>query len=261
MQIFASHISEEAHVALVLKEWIESTFLGQVAVFVSSDPADIPAGTNWLGQLDSALQRSNLLLSLYSQASVGRPWITFEAGCAWIRKIPIIPICHSGLGVGDLPQPLSSFQALDLHDPRFGEKLFAALAKHGNFSKLPKIEYAKFQGELAAALGRAATATVKETPRTDASRAAGTETYTKTQISILRELAKAKDSGFQNTVEFVLAQRVGVRPTLFGHEVKRLVDNNYVRNHLRVGGPVAYSISDAGVAYLVREHLLGDDAP
>lgn len=256
MQVFASHISEEAQVALVLKEWIESTFLGQVTVFVSSDPADIPAGTNWLSQLDSALQRADLLLSLFSQASVGRPWITFEAGCAWIRRIPILPICHSGLGVTDLAQPLASFQALDLQDALFGEKFFAALAHHGKFAKLPKIEHAKFRADITAALAKQDAFAGR--PSVRPSEPAGAETYTKAQISILRELAQAKDSGFARLDEHVLAMRVGLRPTLLGHEVKPLVDKKYVRNHLRVGGPVGYSISDDGIAYLVRERLLGD---
>ena len=34
MKVFISHIAEEAALASVLKDWIESTFLGQVDVFV-----------------------------------------------------------------------------------------------------------------------------------------------------------------------------------------------------------------------------------
>ena len=56
MNVFISHISEEAHIAKVLKEWIESSFLGQCDVFVSSDKEDIPAGSKWLDQIDTALE-------------------------------------------------------------------------------------------------------------------------------------------------------------------------------------------------------------
>jgi len=37
MKVFISHISEEKELAFVLKEWIETTFLGQLSVFVSSE--------------------------------------------------------------------------------------------------------------------------------------------------------------------------------------------------------------------------------
>ena len=34
MKVFISHIAKEVALASVLKDWIESTFLGQVDVFV-----------------------------------------------------------------------------------------------------------------------------------------------------------------------------------------------------------------------------------
>jgi hypothetical protein len=55
MKLFISHISEEASLALVLKDWIESSFAGQCQVFVSSDKDDIPAGSRWLDEIDKAL--------------------------------------------------------------------------------------------------------------------------------------------------------------------------------------------------------------
>ena len=255
MQIFVSHISEEAGLALVLKDWIESTFLGQLSVFVSSDPSDIPAGTKWLNRVDTALEQSGLLLSLYSRSSVERPWISFEAGCAWIRKIPIIPICHSGLAVRDLPQPLSDFQALEIQDPQFGSKLFAAIAQHGQYSKLPKLSIADFHSELLAAASKLADRHM-QAQHIERNPVKGTSSFTRTQISILRELAEAKDAGLGPLDEGQLSKKAGTRPTLLEHEIQRLIHFQYVHDHLRVGGPVAYSITEQGIAYLVREQLI-----
>ena len=97
MIVFISYISEEKSLALVFKKWIESSFLGQITVFVSSDPQSIPAGNKWREDITSALNESKLLIILYSPRSKTRPWISFEAGCGWIKDIPIIPICHSNL--------------------------------------------------------------------------------------------------------------------------------------------------------------------
>jgi len=116
MKIFISHISEEKNLAIIFKEWIETTFLGQLSVFVSSDPESIPAGNKWLEDITSALQESKLLIILYSPLSKNRPWINFDTGCGWIKNIPIIPICHSGLKPNQIGQPISSFHGLEMED-------------------------------------------------------------------------------------------------------------------------------------------------
>ena len=64
MIAFISHISEEKNLALVFKKWIESSFLGQISVFVSSDPQSIPAGNKWREDLTYALDESKLLIIL-----------------------------------------------------------------------------------------------------------------------------------------------------------------------------------------------------
>ncbi|HYR02507.1 MAG TPA: toll/interleukin-1 receptor domain-containing protein, partial [Syntrophobacteria bacterium] len=85
MRVFISHISEEAPLAHVLKDWIESSFAGQCDVFVSSDKDDIPAGSKWLEEIESALGSASALIVLCSPSSLSRPWISFETGCGWIK--------------------------------------------------------------------------------------------------------------------------------------------------------------------------------
>jgi len=95
LNIFISHISEEASIAEVLKDWIESTFLGQSEVFASSDTDDLPARNKWIDEIDQALDSAVAFLVLCSPASLKRPWIHLETGWGWIKGLPIIPICHS----------------------------------------------------------------------------------------------------------------------------------------------------------------------
>lgn len=110
--IFISHIAEEAPLAAILKRSIAKHFLGAVDVFVSSDTESIAAGDNWLKSIEQALERASIMLALCSPASVRRPWINFEAGAAWMKPIPIIPMCHSGLQPKDLPMPFAVLQAV-----------------------------------------------------------------------------------------------------------------------------------------------------
>lgn len=140
-RLFISHISTEKAVALKLKEWIEKSFLGHCIVFVSSSPEDLRPGDNWLDVIKSALSDSNSLIVICSKASLKKPWINFEAGCAWSISIPIIPCCHAGLTVGELPIPLALFHAVDLTIADSIRSLFEAITKKCNLHSSPPIDY------------------------------------------------------------------------------------------------------------------------
>lgn len=127
--IFVSHISQEAKLASVLKEQIVAAFGSAVKVFVSSDFESIDAGADWLGSIQSALSVASLELIVCSRLSITRPWVNFELGAAWLKKIPIIPICHSGLQPGDLPMPYSALNAVQVDQEQGLRKLFARIAK------------------------------------------------------------------------------------------------------------------------------------
>jgi hypothetical protein len=126
---FISHITEEARVAALLKKSLNRDFVRLLDVFVSSDGEGIDAGDDWLRSVDAAIRGSALMLILCSPASIRRPWINFEAGAAWMRKIPIIPLCHAGLTRTGLPVPLSYRQGLLLTDPDGLRRLYGRVAK------------------------------------------------------------------------------------------------------------------------------------
>ena len=148
MKIFISHIHEETSLAKVLKEWISSTFLGMIEIFVSSDPDDIPAGSQWLEKIENSISNADILIILCSPESINRPWINFETGCCWIKKRSIIPICHSGLSLSQLPVPLSMFQALDILDENFPNLLLKGLSKKLNINQIPKIDTVSMMSEI-----------------------------------------------------------------------------------------------------------------
>lgn len=126
---FVSHVSEEAAVAARLKKALTRDFLGLLDVFVSSDAESIGAGEEWLRSIEGALQDSAMLIVLCSPASVGRPWINFEAGAAWMRGIPLVPLCHGGLTASDLPMPLSLRQGVVLDQPDGLNRLYGRIAE------------------------------------------------------------------------------------------------------------------------------------
>jgi hypothetical protein len=128
-QIFVSHISAERELAALLKEKIERHFLGFVDVFVSSDQESIQAGESWLEALRRALKAAHLQVILCSPQSISRPWVNFEAGAAWLQGIPVVPLCHSGLTMEQLPMPLSTLQGGEISDPDTYVRLYKGIAK------------------------------------------------------------------------------------------------------------------------------------
>ena len=128
-RLFVSHISSETDMAQYLKQRLNSDFLGLLDIFVSSDQTSIGAGTKWLEEVDKALKGADVQVVLCSNESVERPWVNFEAGAVWLRGIPVIPVCHSGLKPNDLPVPLNMLQGIEAGRAEGLQRLYGAIAR------------------------------------------------------------------------------------------------------------------------------------
>jgi len=115
--IFVSHMHEDSDLALALKEEISELLLDGIDFFVSSDGSCIRGGDKWLNKIEEALEKSAIFLIICNEFSISRPWINFEAGGAWLKKIRVIPLCCGSLKRDDLPEPLRSLQSFSLSDP------------------------------------------------------------------------------------------------------------------------------------------------
>ena len=146
--IFVSHISEEAEYAALLKEMIQSDFLELAKCFTSSDIGSIGAGENWLTAVERAMTEAKAVIVLCSKASVHRPWVQFEVGAAWMKGVPVIPVCHSGMKMSDLQMPLSLRQGVELPTERGIAQLYEGIARVLKMARPPK------PGDIAERLGR-----------------------------------------------------------------------------------------------------------
>jgi hypothetical protein len=152
LKILISHVSDEALFALLLKDFIESTFLGQFEVFLHSNSGERGVGDKWLVELDGSLSSAELLLVLCSAKSIRQPWIHFEFGCAWTKSMAITCICHSGLNKVGLPPHLRTFHVLEAEDDDFMEHLLNDLAKRFGIKRLPRLSYDTMKAEMRATL-------------------------------------------------------------------------------------------------------------
>jgi len=141
--VFISHIKEEAEIAKLLKTTLEDKFLGVFSVFVSSHPLSIKLGDKWFDKMAISISQADLVIVICSPLSEKRPWINFEAGCGFGNKVPVIPLCHSGLKPGDLSLPLNVFQGAELNSLNTMQELFGRIAN--TFSiKPPKMNDQNF---------------------------------------------------------------------------------------------------------------------
>jgi hypothetical protein len=135
--LFISHISEEAEVAALLKGMLRKDFGAAVTCFASSDIGCIGAGENWLAAIERAMTRAKAVIVLCSKASVHRPWVQFEIGAAWMKRVPIIPVCHSGMKNTDLQMPLSLLESVELGSNIGLPKLYEGLARALKITRTP----------------------------------------------------------------------------------------------------------------------------
>ena len=251
MKVFISHISDEAPLALELKDWIESSFAGQCDVFVSSDKDSIPAGSKWLDKIDEALNEAKVFIVLCSSSSLSRPWINFETGCAWIRTIPVIPICHSGQKRNMLPAPISAFHALELENSDFVNQLLSSLAKQLGFSKVPRVDEKKMQETLLKVAGNLSRdqAVQKDGSVTSANQISAEE------LQILQVLAQ-KRSGDRHPNAAQLAGHANMPEQRMQYYLDRLLKRKLIYDLLYMGAPREYGLADEGRSLLFGEGLL-----
>src|SRR5436190_4003173 len=144
-QIFLSHITEEASVAAWLKAQLEAALDG-LTVFVSS--VDLALGEQWLNRISSELRTSHAAIVLCSGRSLLRPWIHFEAGGAWGRELKVIPVCHAGLTIEELPHPFSQLDGIALVDGSACDRLVSRMGVELGIAVRPGFDGARTWSEL-----------------------------------------------------------------------------------------------------------------
>lgn len=140
--VFVSHAAVDAEIAAIFKADVEQHFLGLCRLFVSSSLDSLTAGEEWTATIKKHLNEAVILIGLLSPIAIQRGWVYFEFGAAWMRGIPVIPVCHSGLIKDSLPPPLSIFQGLNLSDQCHLEHLYGKIATSVNCEK-PQINFAE----------------------------------------------------------------------------------------------------------------------
>jgi hypothetical protein len=147
LNVFISHASGEHPLATLLKESVETDFIGLIKVFVSE--ATIAPGNSWLEDVKKALREADIYIVLCSQLSVERRWINIELGAGLSRGKTIIPICHTDLNTTQLQRPLSDYQSVNASDIEGLRRLYQTLAAEIG-SSVPSANFDELAGKVKA---------------------------------------------------------------------------------------------------------------
>src|SRR2546421_9655370 len=83
--VFISHDARDAELAEAFSKLLKSVSAGMIKTFRSSDKKGtegIDFGEEWYKRLMSMLQSTSDVVCLFTERSLDRPWILFEAGVA-----------------------------------------------------------------------------------------------------------------------------------------------------------------------------------
>lgn len=135
--IFISHSSKDKDYALVLEEHIHRA-LENVDTFVSSNPAAIDSGEDWVGKVLSQLDNSHLLVIVMTHNALESNWVIFELGFSW-KKLDsemIHFILYPGV---EPPSPLSMYQGKSMTEVDQLQSFFQAVASDLNREYVPNM--------------------------------------------------------------------------------------------------------------------------
>lgn len=148
MRVFVSHPHKQGNLAATFKRIISDAIGPSVDVFASSDIKDLPGGTPWRDALLQQLADSDLVLVLCSPDSIDNRWLYLEVGGAWALKRPVIPICHSGLTIGQLPVQFQNFNSLEVGQEEFARRLLISIGQHLSLHVSPMLKFDAFEDQI-----------------------------------------------------------------------------------------------------------------
>ncbi len=151
-KLFISHATTDSEFANAVKSEIEKVFANGVSVFCTSSPGAIPAGSDWLSDIEGKLGSAQAVIAIVTPVSIERPWLWFELGATWSSgrsgNCKIYPLCAAEIELSGLPAPLNRLQALSLGRAADLKMLFEALIVQFGFGKISSFKAANITSRI-----------------------------------------------------------------------------------------------------------------
>jgi TIR domain len=250
--VFISHIHEEAALGTAVKAIIEDVFGSHgVRAFLSSDMGDLPPGRKWLDEIARQLDEARVIVSLISPTSLKRPWVNIELGAGWIKGLRVIPLCHSGQRVSELPRPFQDFGGIGLDQGDAPERLLAGIADTFGIAHPTRLAFAEMLKELRN-VATGIKISVAEPAKTESD-------LHPDQVKILQVLAQLADSEIRETLLANLPGQTGVRPAALTHHIDELSRRRFVYIDYSSIGDDTVRLQPDGAKWLLEHDQMPPD--
>jgi hypothetical protein len=243
--IFISHDSRDADLAEAFSKLLKSVSAGMIKTFRSSDKKGsegIDFGDEWYKRLMSKLQSTSDVVCLFTERSLERPWILFEAGVAKGKlNTPVVGVALGVPLIRVSAGPFYQFQNMDDSEADL-TKLVNQLSK-----RVPGLELDADVVKVQVAAFKATEAAILQTLTGDATKETKQE---------------AEDSSVAKLVEEMkaLPARVAGRLSDYGDPFRR---KRLRRLHPMMFEEVMHMSGEPGdpVAILMAASMVREDAP
>jgi hypothetical protein len=225
VEVFLSHHTGDHDFAALLRERL---LMLRVGVFML--PETVGPGAEWLDEIDGAVRRCDLLLSLISPESARRPWIAAEWAAFRFSGKTCIPLLLRA-SASDVWEPMRTHQAVDLGDRFAVEELLTRLSDTDE--KRDEAVIARVAG------GLAAHPAVRWTPTQALERVTARLTYERFNIRA-EDVQTLCDHNMLDAL--IAAARL---PTARAVKQRQLALELIANGHLREAGDIADAIASA----------------
>jgi hypothetical protein len=113
--VFISHAESDAALVDPLVAYLRRVLSG-VEFFSSSPYTSLKPGAEWLLEIRDALGRASVVVACFSRQSLGRPWIVFESGGAYVHGAAVVSLLLDDLSPSQLAPPMTFFQAMRMDE-------------------------------------------------------------------------------------------------------------------------------------------------
>jgi hypothetical protein len=127
-----------------LKERFTKLTGSTIETFLSSDGQSIPFGRNWVHEIEVALERCEIMFVFVTPRSVSSPWLFFEAGYAYSRKVQVVPVAFLGADLASAPGPLARLQGFNAKNAGGLNNLVATVNRRLTFTHVEGFSDADF---------------------------------------------------------------------------------------------------------------------
>jgi TIR domain len=126
--VFVSFASADFELANALCQRLDDIGQGEVNFFLA--PRKIRHGTSWPLAIERHLRRARCAIVLLSDTAAKSPWVLFETGVAYGRKVPVIPIGIAGFRIDEQKPPLSFIHGINVSSAEDLNNLIDRVSKY-----------------------------------------------------------------------------------------------------------------------------------